>query len=75
VRKKGEIKYFDGVAYEVKRRSRYSDDFYYCSNCALWLRRLDLKEIKRCPDCNRRVRFGGLEKEKRYISVEIDLEG
>lgn len=65
----------DGVLYEFKKRARYKDDFRYCSNCTIWVRRADLEPMDRCPVCNTLLRRGGLRRTgKRYINADAILE-
>jgi hypothetical protein len=74
--KKGSIEVINGVEYEVKGRARYCDEFRFCSKCRVWIRRVDLRPIERCPRCNTYLRGIGLGGGvKRYINLDIDIDG
>ena len=63
----------DGVLYEFKKRAKYKDDYRYCSNCTIWVRRADLEPIDRCPRCNTLLRRGGVRGAKSYINADTIL--
>ena len=73
--KGGRIVEVDGVQYSVKKRAKYVDAYRYCSRCCEWIRRVDLREIERCPFCNTMLRYSVGGKEKRYISVDDVYDG
>jgi hypothetical protein len=74
--KRGRIEVIDGVEYEIKGRARYCDDFRFCSRCQVWIRRVDLMTVEKCPRCKTYLRGRGLGGgTKRYISLDIDIGG
>jgi uncharacterized paraquat-inducible protein A len=65
----------EGILYEFKKRAKYKDDFRYCSNCTIWVRRADLEPIDRCPRCKTLLRRGGGRRgAKSYINADAILE-
>ena len=69
-----EIVEIDGVLYEFKKRAKYKDDYRYCGNCTIWVRRADLEPVDRCPRCNNLLRRGGVRRgEKSYINADAIL--
>jgi hypothetical protein len=74
--KRGRIEVIDGVEYEIKGRARYCDDFRFCSRCQVWIRRVDLGPVEKCPNCRTYLRGRGLGGGiKRYINLDIDIDG
>jgi uncharacterized paraquat-inducible protein A len=69
-----EVMEINGVLYEFKRRAKYKDEYRYCSNCTIWVRRADLESIDRCPRCNTLLRRGGMRQgAKSYINADAIL--